>query len=321
DAKYKVFSAKVIWDNEIIGGDFVNTAEFAARQIQRNDPYLNLDYELVHKNKFFYGQNFYRAYVKLDPSASGGFNATVGRQKVDWGSMRLFSPADLFTPLSIFQIEKEEKVGVTAANLVLPIGSSLRLNPVYAFDPTFDRSRIGGRLTKTLGRFDMSALGGKFLRDRMVGFDFTGDVKTMGVRAEATYDWADIGKNFLQIASGIDYGFENSLYVAFEYFFNGQGTNNTATFLPLGPSGAQIRTAHQNFLGLIMKYDVTPLWTVSLQDITDLNGGSTFLNPETKYALLSWLEITGGVQLPMGKVGGEFATISNFYYLQTQLFF
>jgi len=40
--------------------------------------------------------------------------------------------------------------------------------------------------------------------------------------------------------------------------------------------------------------------------VVDVNGGSVFLNPESKYAPLSWLEISGGAQIPVGKSGGEF---------------
>ena len=94
---WKILSAKVIWDHELIGGDWVNTEEFTARQTARNDPYLDLDYELARQNGFFYGQNLYRAWMRLDP---GFLNLTVGRQKIDWGSMRLFSPADLFNRLT-----------------------------------------------------------------------------------------------------------------------------------------------------------------------------------------------------------------------------
>src|ERR1044071_3530482 len=36
---FKGLSAKVIWDNEVIGGDFVNSEEFAFRETQRSEPY------------------------------------------------------------------------------------------------------------------------------------------------------------------------------------------------------------------------------------------------------------------------------------------
>lgn len=319
DARFwKILSAKLIWDNEFIGGNYVNTEEFASRQAQRDVPYLNMDYELVRKKDFFYGQNFYRAYLQLDP---GFFTLKVGRQKIDWGVMRLFSPVDLFTRIPIFDVEKEERVGTTAANLTVPMGSKTRINPVYAFDSRWDRSRLGARLTQTVGHFDLSASGGRFLRDTVIGFDISGDVKKAGVRGELSYDHAAVGRNFVQFSAGIDYGFENTFYFALEYLFNGQGTNNLAALPVFPPTANQIRTVHKNFIGLRTKYDITPIWFFTMETVVDVNGASLFLNPETKYSILSWLDVASGLQIPVGKGGGEFTSLPNVYYLQTQLFF
>lgn len=314
----KAFSAKVIWDNEIIGGRYGGTEEFAARQGTRGEPYLNMDYELVRKNRFFYGQQFYRAYFKFDQEP---VTLVMGRQKIDWGVMHAFSPVDLFTRLPIFDIEKEERVGNTAANLMIAPREGLKLNMVYAFHPTFDRSRLAGRVTKTLGHYDVSVLGGRFLRDKIFGFDFTGDLKKAGVRGELIYDHADVGKNFVQGAVGIDYGFENTFYFLIEYFYNGQGTNNATTLTPFPPSGVQIQSVHQNFLATLVKYEPTPLWRVSLQNDIDLNGGSFFINPETKYSFYDWLEGVAGAHFPIGRSQGEFTPIPNVYYFQTQVYF
>lgn len=315
---FKILSAKVVWDNELIAGDYVATEEFARRQTARNDPYPDLDYELVRKNNFFYGQNFYRAAVRLDP---GPLVLTVGRQKIDWGVMRFFSPVDLFTRLPIFDVEVDERIGTTAVNLAVPVGSSLRFNPVYAVGPQWDRSRVGGRVTKTVGRFDLAVLGGRFLRDAVFGFDFAGEIKKAGVRGEFIFDRAGVGDNFVQLALGLDYGFENTFYFALEYFLNSQGTNHAATITPFPATANQIRSVHENFIGLQIKYDLTPLWVVSLEEIADLNGGSFFLHPETKYSFFEWLEVAIGAQLPVGKGGGEFTAVPNLYYLQTEVFF
>lgn len=327
DAKYKFVSAKVIWDNELIAGDYVNSEEFAARQTQRAQPYLDLDYELVRKNNFFYGQQFYRAYVRLD---LGPVVFVGGRQKVDWGVMRLVSPGDLFTRVAVFDVEREERVGATAANLTVTPVDGLKINAVYEVSPDFDRSRLGGRITKTIKRFDVSVLGGKFLQDENFGFDFTGDLGKAGIRGEFVYDRAELVDDFLQFALGIDYGWENSLYLALEYFFNGNGrglpiwASTASEGLPTAltfPTGGQVQSVHKNFAELQAKYDLMPLWSVMMLTIVDLNGGSVFLNPETKYAPLSWLEISGGAQIPVGKAGGDFTALPNTYYFQTQIFF
>jgi hypothetical protein len=212
-------------------------------------------------------------------------------------------------------------VGVTAANLEIPVGTSLRINPVYAFNPDFDKSKVGVRVTQTVGRFDLSALGGRFLRDAIFGFDFAGDVKKAGVKGEFLYDFADARKNFVQAAAAIDYGFENTFSFSLEYFFDGSGAGGVTGVSLFVDSGVQIQTIHKHFIGLLLKYDLNPLWKITMQSIADVTGGSFFLNPESKYSIFHWLEVTLGGQFPVGKNGGEFTTIPNLYYVQTELFF
>lgn len=318
DARFgNVFSTKVIWDNELIAGDFVGTPEFDQQQTERNAPYLDMDYEIVRKRIFFYGQKFYRAYARfdIDPVV-----LILGRQRIGWGVMRLFTPTDLFTRLSIFDIEKLERIGSTAASLTVDPGYELLVNLAYEFHPDFDRSRIGGRITKTVGRFDLSILGGKFLRDEVVGFDFSGDVKKAGVRGEFVYDRFESGKDFVQFSIGMDYAFENSFYLAFEYFFNGRGTSTGITSA-IAATGTRIQSVHQNFVGFRFTYDLMPIWHLMLLNVIDPKGGSLFVNPETKYEVLAWLELMAGVHLPVGRDGGEFTALPNVYYFQLQAFF
>ncbi|MBI2083200.1 MAG: hypothetical protein HYT76_06485 [Deltaproteobacteria bacterium] len=316
---FEKLSAKVAWDNELILGDYVQTEEFNSRQTVRNSPYLDMDYEISRRENFFYGQAFYRAHLKYD---AGPFVLTVGRQKIDWGSARLLSPADLFTPISIFDVEKEEKTGSDAVNLVVPLGEKNRANLIYTADRDLDRSRTGLRWTSTVEHFDISLYGGRFQRDGIFGIDYSGDVGQSGLRGELNYNFANQADNFLQASLGLDHGFENSLYLLGEYFFNGQALNQRNPNLFLTTRSAQpIKTQYQHFFNTQAKYDLTPLWIVQLMNIWDLSGSSLFINPETVYELFSWLNLTGGALLPVGRTAGEFGAIPNFYYLQAQLFF
>ncbi len=308
----RFFSAKIIWDNELIGGNYLQTEEFAARQSQREEPYPDMNYDLIQKKNFFYGQSFYRAYLKFD---DGPVVFTLGRQRIDWGVMHFFSPADLFTRLPLFDVEKDERVGTTAANLEIAVGGSLKINPVYTINPDFDQSRMGMRVTKTRGHFDFSLLGGRFRRDGIFGLDFAGDIHKAGIRGELIYDLADRGDRFIQGAAGIDYGFENTFYMALEYFFNGHGGVGTPG------SGVLIQSNQRHFVSLNLKYDITPLWKVMMQNIVDLRGGSLFINPESQYSLFDWLEGVVGAHFPVGRNSGEFTPIPNVYYLQTQVYF
>lgn len=311
-------SARLAWDNELIAGDYVGTTGFATRQANRNIAYPDMEYQTARSGNLFYGQNFYRAFVNYRTS---WLDATVGRQRIDWGVMRINPVNDLFVRPPIFDLEKDEFIAPTAVNMVFPITSSLRVNPVYTLANDFDRSRTGMRVTQTVWRFDLSAHGGRFLRDTIAGFDFEGDVEEIGFRWEFLYDWTGmgLGKNFFQWAAGFDYGFPNSFYLAVEYFYNGQGTNDRTT--PFPATAPFLQTVYKGFMGAELKYDLTPLWELLVIIQNDLEGASFLLNPETAYDLFSWMELKGGAILFAGDDAGEFAPVPNVYYLHVQLFF
>lgn len=313
-------SAKVIWDNEVILGNYVQAFDFAASESLRDSPQMNLYYNIVQKKNFYYGQNFYRAYLKIAPKP---LTLIAGRQKIDWGVARILSPTDLYTPLSTFALEPTEKVGTDAANLTIPITKSTKLNAVYSINRHFSSSRTGATLTQTIGRFDVTALGGRFLKDTILGFNFTGDIKNVGVRGEFIYDFSVSGGNFAQLTAGMDYGFANSFTIIAEYFFNGQASDTfSPTFLltPL-PTANQIQTQHSQFIALQMKYDITPLLTPSLLTTWDILGSSVFVRPEIKYSVLSWMDLTAFAHFPMGKAGGDFTSLPNVYAFQLQMFY
>lgn len=316
---FKILSARVIWDNEWIGGDYVATEEFAARQRTRNSSYLNLDYEISREHNFFYGQNLYRATLTVDTDF---LFLRLGRQKIDWGVARLLSPNDLFTPLTIFNVERAEKVGVDAASLRIPFGATSGIHLVHAVHEDFDRARTAGRITYTLWRFDISAGFGRFQRDWIGGIDFSGDIWDIGWRGELTYNRSDVGDDFFQAAFGLDYAWPNTFYLLFEYFYNGQATNRVIPGAPQSIPGAQpIKTSHQNFLSTQVSYDFTPIIKGNLFAIVDLNGGSAFISPELVYGVLPWLDWTFGVHLFFGRETGEFTPVPHVYYSEAKLFF
>lgn len=313
-------SAKLMWDNEIIVGNYVQTFDFQASESLREQPDVNLYYNLVQKKNFFYGQNLYRAYVKVNPKQ---FSLSAGRQRINWGVARLLSPLDLYTPLATFSLEPSETVGLDSANLVIPITPKTKLNAAYSINRRFDLSRTGLRLTQTIGRFDVSVLGGRFLQDWIAGADFTGDIGGVGIRGELMYDHAAFGKKFAQLTLGMDYGFANSLTLVAEYFYNGQATDTFSPtfFLTPQPTANQIQTQHSQFIALSAKYDILPILTPSLFFSWDILGSSVFVRPEIKYSVLSWMDLTAFAQLPMGRSGGDFTSLPNLYAFQLQMFY
>lgn len=56
-------------------------------------------------------------------------------------------------------------------------------------------------------------MAGRFVKDYVVGFDLTGNIKKAGFRLEGTYTDLDQGSGFSRSVIGADYRFKNSLYL------------------------------------------------------------------------------------------------------------
>jgi hypothetical protein len=320
DAKWgKYLSFKLDWDNEIIAGSYVSSPDFDQQQLFSNQPYIDLDWQIARTSNFFYGQGFYRAWAKFE---KGPAVFILGRQEIIWGVMDIFSPVDLFTRLPLFDIEQDETEGLTAANLTYNLTDSLKINPVASFYPELSNCRFAARLTQTVGTFNLSGLGGRFLQDDIGGFDFDGQLwKFLGLKGEFIYDVAYNNDNFAQVSGGIYHNFGSSLYFSLEYFFNGQANGQPTDSPSFANTADQIKTIHKNFVSLQTKYDFLPTWNFFMQTIVDVNGGSIYLNPEVSWMAYPWWKLKVGTQFSDGEAGGDFVSVNDVYYLQTQFFF
>lgn len=66
-------------------------------------------------------------------------------------------------------------------------------------------------------------MGELFLKDQVVGFDFAGAIKDIGIRGESAYNFSDLEDNFIRAVLGADYTFPNTFSIVIEYYYNGEG--------------------------------------------------------------------------------------------------
>lgn len=308
-------------DNEAIINDFSNTPDFDFIR-SRNQAYntsLDLNKTSVDDEHLYLQHGVYRAYIKYH---SDHFETTIGKQGVDWGKMRFYSPLDLFNPPGPIDIEYEERTGIDAVNLNF-MGSALQgLNLVAAPSDDPLKSAYGMKLYHTLGTYDLSAIAAQVRKDTVVGFSFDGYLKSAGFRGEVSHTIRDNDQSFARAAIGLDYNFGEKLYALIEQFYNGghDDTNLNA----IGSSYQNFRnllSVKKNLLSVFVKYTITPLLEFRNAVIYDESGHSIVENPELKYNLTPNTDISVGAQLYDGKTDSEFGNYEHLYYLELQWFF
>jgi len=317
----ETFQVRAVLDQEALFNDFSQTSDFqAVRNLnQKNLALIDGDY-IYTDNKHLYSKfSLYRGYIKYDEER---IQATLGKQLVDWGRSRFWSPMDLFNPVNPTNIEIDERIGVDALNTEYSFSPETNLNFVYAPRRTFGNSSLGLKLFHQIGEYDLFLIGGEFKKDDVLGFGFDGYLGDGSIRGEFTQTHADDGRNFFRATVGGEYNFPNKIHILGEYFYNGGAQdNNPAEFLVSYQYSSQILTLKKNLFGLAIDYEVTPLIKWNNSFIYDFDGESVFLNPEVRYNIWKNFDLSLGMQLFWANQGSEFSDNQNTYYLQAKYFF
>ncbi len=307
--------AEVWLDNELLAGNFLATPDFKLREFIQRPVFLDLDWTVADGDKYELRQSLFRAFATV---YAGTAEVTIGRQRIAWGAGFVWNPTDLLNPFNPTAIELDEKEGVDAVYAVLPSGTFLRLEAAFAPGRDDLKSRFAGRVTSHVGKYDFSFMAGDFQDDFVVGGDFAGYIGGAGLRGEFAYTWKEGDDNFVRAVLNADYNLPWDVYAFGEFYYNGQGASDkedydfTALFF-----GETFNLAQLYVAGSANKA-VTPLFSVSLYSILNLNDGSRFFGPAVIYSLATNLEFSGSVYVFSGADGSEYGLLETtvFGYLQ-----
>lgn len=311
-------SMDIQYDHEAILGSFLKTDLFSIQKNQEPDTYLDLENAYLDQTRIFARHRLYRGYLTIySPYA----DLTIGRQRIAWGTTRFWNPTDLLNPFNPIQLEREERSGVDAILTDVSLGALSKLSLVYAPQDSLEESSAAARLRTNISGFDLSVMGGLFRKDQVVGFDFAGAIKDIGVRGEATYTAADLEDNFIRAALGADYTFPNTLSLMAEYYYNGEGKADEKDYDFQRLFSWEILSLARHYIGISIGYDVTPLLRWDNYAILNLNDGSLFLSPNLTYSVITDLDLAMGIQIFEGSDKSEYGAFHNLYYTQLQWFF
>lgn len=317
----EAWKAHVAADQELLLHDAARTSDFdlVRQKNQRRQAFWDADHASIDDDHLYLRHAVYRATVTYDRAP---LKATVGKQKLDWGRSRFFSPTDLFNPISPLDLEQEERIGVDAVSAEWAVDPQTTASGVYAPRQSVDDTKLGVRLYRGLGVWDLFVLAGTFEKDEVAGATLDGQVGEAGLRAEGTVTRADDGHRFLRAALGAEYHFPNKVSVLTEYFYNGGADDNRqAEFLNSYAVGSRLRSLEPHLAGVWVRWEPMPLLKWEATGIYDVDGESAFLNPAIRYEPRQNLELVAGVQLFWGREASEFGSYHPVYYLQGQWFF
>ena len=280
-----------------------------------------------------------RALIKL---YFKGIDIYFGRQPITWGTGYAFNPTDLWNMKNPTD-PQSAKLGVNALRLEIPIGALGGVSIIASPGRSPQTSSVGMRAKWNVGNFDMSVVGiSKMDADRammllgrknLVGTDLAGQIGDIGVWYEVAGGVREENKNLtqsiqqqnpnytftkelLQIDIGLDYTFDNGLYLMGEYLYNNLGVSSKESydlngFINMFGGDASGFAKNYGFYGGYKEVS-SALLQISLFSLTNFTDFSTVVMPGILYPFHENIEVELKSQIALGnKKVTEFGSMRN----------
>ena len=288
--------------------------------VSTNRQLVNLRWEFVNSGNYKITHYFDRLYFRQD---FGWGNISIGRQRISWGSGRIWNPTDLFNPVNPANFAKIEKDGADAAALTYFFGNFTDLEMVYNPQKKIENSNAGFRFRTNINKYDLAVIGGYFDKRIVTGWDFAGSIFNAGIRGEGivSMNKDDITDNYTKFILGTDYQITPKLYALIEYQYNGEGKTNKLYYELLRLVNGEILNLSKNYLAVSANYMFSLITSASLTINQNLNDGSGFVTVNGQYSVTSDFNITLGAQLTYGNDFSEYWYFPHSVYLQAKYYF
>jgi hypothetical protein len=270
----------------------------------------------------------------------GDLQATLGRQRIAWGTAWVWNPTDLFNPLNVLDFDYEELPAVDAVRIQYYTGAVTKIEGGYKPAKEIRDVILAGLWSINVSDYDFNLIGG--MRDNrwIVGGSWVGDIYNAGFRGEITVSEAPsrentslfldaIGETSLEsfdrvmmtIVLSADYTFPNTFYIHTEVLYNNSGKVKN-TFLhteearKLGMLTAARWAVYQEFA-----YEITPLMRGTLFGIFNPNDKSYIIIPSISYSIITNLDAFVIAQLFNGDTLTEYGEYGNSFFFRLKYSF
>lgn len=260
-------SSAVEFRNRVIFGESVTLNPFAAEMYSSDNGFADLTRNIATGKSYLVNSNIDRAWLSYE---TGKFKATIGRQRINWGQTFAWNPNDIFNAYSFFDFDYIERPGsdairlqyynseVSSTELALKLNSKNKLTAaaLHRFNKfEYDFQFIGGILEES---------------DYMAGFAWSGAIKNMSFRGEASY-FQPVKKTFdtsgiAMLSVSVDYVFSNSFTLMAEYLFSNNKVPDNVSFLEFYNAPLTVKNISfvKHSIVVQASYPLTPLINTNL---------------------------------------------------------
>lgn len=314
----KALALELQYDNEVLLGSFLHTAEFKAAKDLPPPQYWNAQANYLDTSRAYGVHRLHRAALTF---TAGNLDVRIGRQRIAWGTGRFWSPLDILNPISPLALEREERAGVDAVLVDAKLGPLSRLSLVYAPDHDARRSSRAVLWHGNREGMDFSLAAGRLRGQDVVGLDLAGQLGLAGIRAEVAHQRPTGTDSFTRLMIGLDYAWPSTLTVSVEGYYNGAGTRRRPYLNSGEPTGGSLLGLATRYVGLFAGVELSPTLKWNNYLVLNADDSSHALDARLVWSVEQNLDLTIGMRHFTGPAGSELAQYPNGLLAQLQWFF
>ena len=280
--------------NRLFTGDLVRLGKYYTGLIGADQGMVDMSWNIVEKQSFLLNTTVDRLWLDFHFSK---FQATIGRQRINWGQTFVWNPNDIFNAYSFFDFDYVERPGSDAVRLQYFPSSSSVAELAVKVDNDNDVTAAGLYRFNKWG-YDIQFLAGLVNGvDIVIGTGWSGAIGSVSFRGEAS--WFDHYEDFpgdestLLITTGFDRILKNNSMAQIQVMYcnNPLELNNFNSFYSGNLSAKDLAFSRFSAFGSFT-WAAGPLLniTFSAMWLPDLEG--YFAGPSLDYSLAENLDFS-----------------------------
>jgi hypothetical protein len=330
DYNQSEFKAHADYDHQLAVGSYFRTADFHVFGYAPPSPWLTMQSTISTGTLNGYGQGVYRGWVGYENEK---MTVRVGRQRVAWGTGKIWNPTDVLNPYQPTSVERDERRGVDALYGRAALGTLGQAELAWAPNDRWVDHAVLARVRENAGGWDASVLGGKIAgstASMVVGGDFAGTVFDGTLHGELAWFSPEIRTPYLKAGLGYDYTFTSearalrfirNASIAVEWYHAGEGQTDVRRYDFSGVRAGREVGVARDYFGATWSQDLHPLVKLELVAIVNADDASTFFAPSLTFNAWKDLYLTSALQRFGGERRTEFGRAPNQLVLTGQYYF
>lgn len=221
----------------------------------------------------------------------GTWEATIGRQRINWGVALAFNPNDLFNSYNFFDFDYEERPGSDAIRIKKYTSELSRFEVAIAPKKDLKMSTAAMLYSFNKKSYDFQFISAYYRNRFVLGTAWAGRLGPIGFKGEISHFtdvdslWSNRNASNTVAVLSFDYIFKNGIYTNLEILYN-QPKQSSANFFSLTEPLSADRLFFTKYAVLLMgQKALSPLWSAGLSGMYFPDEEAWFISPNISYSV------------------------------------